>query len=151
LVLHAGDRSIRRSISAKLDYPSLSSLCKVHRGHFGHTPQDRRRQTSPPLLRRVEAAVQSFARSLILCRAESHCRRSRPSISTVRSGGDEEIRTPDPLLAKEVLYQLSYIPERDLRTNASERVIQVRDAQVGVSGLEPETSALSGQCSNHLS
>ena len=30
---------------------------------------------------------------------------------TVRSGGgDEETRTPDPLLAKEMLYQLSYVP-----------------------------------------
>ncbi len=27
-----------------------------------------------------------------------------------RSGGDEETRTPDPLLAKEVLFQLSYVP-----------------------------------------
>ena len=26
-------------------------------------------------------------------------------------GGDKEIRTPDPLLAKQVLYQLSYTPE----------------------------------------
>ena len=25
--------------------------------------------------------------------------------------GDKEIRTPDPLLAKQVLYQLSYTPE----------------------------------------
>lgn len=25
-------------------------------------------------------------------------------------GGDEETRTPDPLLAKETLYQLSYVP-----------------------------------------
>jgi hypothetical protein len=25
-------------------------------------------------------------------------------------GGDEGARTPDPLLAKQVLYQLSYIP-----------------------------------------
>ena len=54
-------------------------------------------------------------------------------------GGDEETRTPDPLLAKEMLCQLSYVPsllEREM---------------VGVSGLEPETSALSGQCSNQLS
>ena len=28
----------------------------------------------------------------------------------MESSGDEETRTPDPLLAKEVLYQLSYIP-----------------------------------------
>ena len=29
------------------------------------------------------------------------------------SGGDEGTRTPDPLLAKEVLSQLSYIPAAD--------------------------------------
>ena len=50
-------------------------------------------------------------------------------------GGDEESRTPDLLLAKQALYQLSYVPMM----------------VVGVSGLEPETSALSGQCSNQLS
>ena len=55
-----------------------------------------------------------------------------------KGGGDEETRTPDPLLAKEMLYQLSYVPE-------------LRSGVVGVSGLEPETSALSGQCSNQLS
>ena len=55
----------------------------------------------------------------------------RPATPSPASG-DEETRTPDFLLAKEALYQLSYVP-------------------VGVSGLEPETSALSGQCSNHLS
>jgi hypothetical protein len=27
-----------------------------------------------------------------------------------QDGGDEETRTPDPLLAKEMLYQLSYVP-----------------------------------------
>ena len=54
-------------------------------------------------------------------------------------GGDEETRTPDPLLAKEMLCQLSYVPADRLTT------------VVGVSGLEPETSALSGQCSNQLS
>ena len=27
------------------------------------------------------------------------------------SCGDEETRTPDPLLAKEMLYQLSYVPQ----------------------------------------
>ena len=53
-------------------------------------------------------------------------------------GGDEETRTPDPLLAKEMLYQLSYVPFAP-------------GVMVGASGLEPETSALSGQCSNQLS
>ena len=30
--------------------------------------------------------------------------------SADEGGGDEETRTPDPLLAKEMLYQLSYVP-----------------------------------------
>jgi hypothetical protein len=53
-------------------------------------------------------------------------------------GGDEETRTPDPLLAKEMLCQLSYVPAPGV-------------GMVGDSGLEPETSALSGQRSNQLS
>jgi hypothetical protein len=31
--------------------------------------------------------------------------------SAWQGGGDEETRTPDPLLAKEMLFQLSYVPE----------------------------------------
>ena len=31
-----------------------------------------------------------------------------------RLGGDEEARTPDPLLAKQVLYQLSYTPTSEV-------------------------------------
>ena len=53
-------------------------------------------------------------------------------------GGDEETRTPDPLLAKEMLCRLSYVPAPGV-------------GMVGDSGLEPETSALSGQRSNQLS
>src|SRR6266566_3565884 len=104
-----------------------------------------------------------------------------------RSCGAEETRTPDFLLAKEALYQLSYGPEAatplrggcafDREREASDRVVQTRPhpakpdssvapgqrpspdtggatsspARVGASGLEPETSALSGQCSNQLS
>ena len=75
-----------------------------------------------------------------------------------RSCGAEETRTPDFLLAKEALYQLSYGPTRRSRVerSATERsgpdawLLRVR-AAVGASGLEPETSALSGQCSNQLS
>ena len=64
------------------------------------------------------------------------------------SGGDEETRTPDFLLAKEALYQLSYVPFFWFGTIT---VTPHLGFAVGVSGLEPETSALSGQCSNHLS
>ena len=52
-----------------------------------------------------------------------------------RHGGDEEDRTPDPLLAKQVLSQLSYTP----------------DKVVGLGRLELPTSRLSGVRSNHLS
>ena len=47
--------------------------------------------------------------------------------------GDEGIRTLDPLLARQVLSQLSYTPI------------------MGLSGLEPPTSRLSGVRSNRLS
>ena len=47
--------------------------------------------------------------------------------------GDGEIRTHDPLLARQVLSQLSYTPI------------------MGLSGLEPPTSRLSGVRSNRLS
>ena len=50
------------------------------------------------------------------------------------SGGGKEVRTPDPLLAKQVLSQLSYTPNL-----------------VGLGRLELPTSRLSGVRSNHLS
>ena len=55
-------------------------------------------------------------------------------------GGDERNRTADPLLARQVLSQLSYAP-------TSLAIIQL----VGLSGLEPLTSRLSGVRSNQLS
>ncbi len=51
-------------------------------------------------------------------------------------GGGERDRTDDPLLAKQVLSQLSYTPDKPL---------------VGLVGLEPTTPALSRRCSNQLS
>ena len=52
------------------------------------------------------------------------------------TNGDDEIRTRDPLLARQVLSQLSYIPTT---------------FTMGSSGLEPPTSRLSGVRSNRLS
>ena len=56
-----------------------------------------------------------------------------------RANGDGEIRTLDPLLARQVLSQLSYTPIHALRMS------------MGLSGLEPPTSRLSGVRSNRLS
>jgi hypothetical protein len=50
-------------------------------------------------------------------------------------GGGERDRTDDPLLAKQVLSQLSYTP----------------NVLVGLVGFEPTTPALSRRCSNQLS
>jgi hypothetical protein len=40
---------------------------------------------------------------------------SKNSLSLFESGGDERIRTADPLLARQVLSQLSYTPVCDVR------------------------------------
>ncbi len=52
------------------------------------------------------------------------------------TGGGERDRTDDPLLAKQVLSQLSYTPGCSV---------------VGLAGFEPATPALSRRCSNQLS
>ena len=54
--------------------------------------------------------------------------------------GDGEIRTHDPLLARQVLSQLSYTP-----------MTVLLQSSMGLSGLEPPTSRLSGARSNRLS
>ena len=57
--------------------------------------------------------------------------------------GDGEIRTLDPLLARQVLSQLSYTPILDYSNGLY--------TLMGLSGLEPPTSRLSGVRSNRLS
>jgi hypothetical protein len=59
------------------------------------------------------------------------------------------IRTPDPDPAKVVLYQLSYAPRLGCRRTGLSA--PGSSQMVGLSGLEPETSRLSGVCSNQLS
>ena len=70
--------------------------------------------------------------------------RSRNNASSAQllselSNGDGEIRTLDPLLARQVLSQLSYAPTGSYSLS------------MGLSGLEPPTSRLSGVRSNQLS
>ena len=64
------------------------------------------------------------------------------SIHSRGCGGDDGIRTHDPLLAGQVLSQLSYTP---ILSPAFSSLL------VGSSGLEPPTSRLSGARSNQLS
>ena len=63
-------------------------------------------------------------------------------------GGAKEDRTPDLLLARQALSQLSYGPK--LSPTQSVMPI-VMGYMVGPSGLEPPTSPLSGVRSNQLS
>jgi hypothetical protein len=71
--------------------------------------------------------------SLVALSAELNC------------GGGERIRTDDLLRAKQALSQLSYTPLSP--AGCSFRVLRV----VGLDGLEPSTSRLSGVRSNQLS
>ena len=63
------------------------------------------------------------------------------------SGGAAGSRTPDLRRAKAALSQLSYSPVVDIRAT---QLRPNRDV-VGVRGLEPRASPLSGVCSNQLS
>lgn len=60
-------------------------------------------------------------------------------------GGGRRDRTDDPLLAKQVLSQLSYAPM------CTETLRFPRQTMVGLVGFEPTTPALSRRCSNRLS
>ncbi len=77
-------------------------------------------------------------------RALWDCRRG-PGYSTqgLGYGGAKEDRTPDLLRARQALSQLSYGPGNPAASAAT--------AMVGLGGLEPPTSPLSGVRSNHLS
>ena len=76
-----------------------------------------------------------------------------------RDGGGDRTRTDDTLVANQVLYQLSYAPvgiqpARSSPCGPSHSVGSpcTRTAEVvGLSGLEPPTSRLSGERSNQLS
>ena len=73
------------------------------------------------------------------------------------TGGDDGIRTHDPLLAGQVLSQLSYTPILNSKFKIRNSkllgfaISPCAFALVGPSGLEPPTSCLSGTRSNLLS
>ena len=67
------------------------------------------------------------------------------------SGGASRDRTDDPLLAKQVLSQLSYGPRNPGRTVSTDGCCGTKPELVGLGGFEPPTSPLSGVRSNQLS
>ena len=83
-------------------------------------------------------------------------------IAVCTANGDKGIRTLDPLLARQVLSQLSYTP---MGTSMQQQTISLYAfyllllcisstlfaLRMGLSGLEPPTSRLSGVRSNQLS
>ena len=95
----------------------------------------------------------------ILCDPHSPRRRpARPRPHTAEAGGGDRTRTDNPLVANQVLYQLSYAPEAPLGdAGAPSAGHSPRDdwtaqpRMVGLAGLEPATSRLSGERSNQLS
>ena len=78
-------------------------------------------------------------------------------------GGGERVRTDDPLLAKQVLSQLSYTPTQAgtakpptpgpplTRAHPQSRPSGAPPCLVGQGGFEPPTPRLSSVCSNQLS
>ena len=73
---------------------------------------------------------------------------------SIRLNGDGEIRTHDPLLARQVLSQLSYTPKSLFLSIANILFLpeyRINHKTMGLSGLEPPTSRLSGVRSNQLS
>jgi hypothetical protein len=69
-------------------------------------PANERREAGPDILHLLpECCLRAGSDKT----AGGHFRRNGPSTWTF-TGGDERTRTADPLLAKQVLYQLSYVP-----------------------------------------
>jgi hypothetical protein len=92
--------------------------------HRAHQPPTHLSLISHPAHATPARAGHCFA--LVLTPHFLRCARSRPRLlpdnrqaangdsDRKRNGGDEETRTPDPLRAKEVLSQLSYIPKKEI-------------------------------------
>ena len=84
-----------------------------------------------------------FSRNTALAAAPGGFKKCVHYPRDAETGGASRDRTGDPLLAKQVLSQLSYGPIGVVRSAAAR--------MVGLGGLEPPASPLSGVRSNHLS
>ena len=149
-----GDRYVSSFDETRSSLLSSSSLVKVHHS-FGRAHEEvvrvpergvrRGRSSGWPAPGGSGAGTAHGKPSAVVAQSAGVGQRLIPR------GGAKETRTPDPLLAKEVLYQLSYGPDAAALGAGGKGIIGPGRTRVGVSGLEPEASALSGQCSNQLS
>jgi hypothetical protein len=76
---------------------------------------------------------------------------SAKALSRAGIGGGRRDRTDDPLLAKQVLSQLSYAPRHSALKRWAVGYNPRQTKMVGLVGFEPTTPALSRRCSNRLS
>ena len=90
-------------------------------------------------------------RSILLftLQIKRNCTLIQPVLICKLFGGGKRDRTDDPLLAKQVLYQLSYAPS--ILASGLISLLCLAVCMVGLVGLEPTTPRLSSVCSNHLS
>ena len=128
------------ALSSLTGISKVHSLCITQRLVF-----DCQRAIAAPARRAItpasaEADAKHDARSI----EAVHAKVERPSLE---SGGDSGARTRSLRLAKPALSQLSYIPAANRRG----RPPRGPGALVGLGGLEPPTSRLSGVRSNQLS
>ncbi len=95
--------------------------------------------------------------STLLLRVAKLKIKRKSSFAKAKAGGAERARTADPLLAKQVLSQLSYSPllASDLRHHTQRLEPKIPTSfltqMVGLGRVELPTSRLSGVRSNHLS
>ena len=85
--------------------------------------------------------------------SDQPCRSTAPDMPTSPTWWRRSDRTDDPLLAKQVLSQLSYAPNSSSARSSQIglRCDQHDAALVGQGGFEPPTPRLSSVCSNQLS
>ena len=94
----------------------------------------------------IDLADSRYARHPAHTRS-THARSFKPG----HRGGGERDRTDDPLLAKQVLSQLSYTPSGTSQAPSGRTPTGHPEVLVGLVGFEPTTPALSRRCSNRLS
>ena len=140
-----------------LDHITPTSLVVVYgAGSECDTPHTKCRELI--CISRLESTSQIFKEQLLhpMCSVKySSMTQILNTTHFGRVGGASRDRTDDPLLAKQVLSQLSYGPvgRKHFHTvqTQGQRTEGRTSTVVGLGGVEPPTSPLSGVRSNHLS